>query len=279
MITKCKALTGTVTPVRRYEETDMDMLTVAKRIVEEGPQDYASVSKAMLYREMAKRADATRRSDETKESAFARFATTDADGRALFAAYKVAGGEDYEPAPSADPALLGPRPEERPVPPPNAAHDQLMRKAEALVAEVEKSGVGETLTIERAFEKVLTDPANRTLAQAALRPAFMKGAPPIDEDDDEDDGESQASYEDDGGNAAQNARSAVIGRLSSDKDKTGRPASATRTFGLSGRKAKVAARVQKFLTMCPKASDDDALGYALSRKSVRKALEAKLRVG
>jgi hypothetical protein len=31
--------------------------------------------------------------------------------------------------------------------------------------------------------------------------------------------------------------------------------------------------------MCPKASDDDALGYALSRKSVRKALEAKLRVG
>jgi hypothetical protein len=65
--------------------------------------------------------------------------------------------------------------------------------------------------------------------------------------------------------------------LSTDKDKTGRPASATRTFGLSGRKAKIAGRVQKFLTMWPNASDDEALGYALSRKSVRKALDGRLK--
>ena len=105
----------------------------------------------------------------------------------------------------------------------------------------------------------------------------MQGAPPADEDEDEEDGNSPANYDDDGGNTAHNPRNAVIGRLNADADKTGRPVSAARTFGLGGRKAKVAARVQKFLTMCPNASDDEALGYALSRKSVRKALDARLR--
>jgi hypothetical protein len=145
----------------------MSILTLAKRIVEERPQAYPSVSKAMLYTEMTKRADATRRADETNESAFASFATTDADGRALFSAYKVAGGEDYHAEPSAD---RGPRPGERPLPPPNAAHDALMRKAKALVETVAKSGTGKLLTVEQAFEKVLTDPANRLLAQTAMRP-------------------------------------------------------------------------------------------------------------
>jgi hypothetical protein len=59
------------------------------------------VSRALLYGEIAKRAEATRRADETPEGAFARSVTTDDDGRALFAAYKIAGGEDYRPAPSA----------------------------------------------------------------------------------------------------------------------------------------------------------------------------------
>ena len=126
---------------------------------------------------------------------------------------------------------------------------------------------------------MLIDPANRALAQAAMRPASMQGAPPADEDEDEEDGNSPANYDDDGGNTAHNPRNAVIGRLNADADKTDRPVSAARTFGLGGRKAKVAARVRKFLTMCPNASDDEALGYALSRKSVRKALEGRLKVG
>ena len=88
---------------------------------------------------------------------------------------------------------------------------------------------------------------------------------------------SEATYDDDGSNTAQNARSAVIGRLRSDKDKTGRPASATRKFDLGGRKAKITARVQKFLAICPGASDDQALECAMARKRVRKALEAKLK--
>src|SRR5262249_35015850 len=39
-------------------------------------------------------------------------------------------------------AAKGPRPEERPLPPPNPAHDQLMRKAQALVEKVAKSARG-----------------------------------------------------------------------------------------------------------------------------------------
>jgi hypothetical protein len=177
---------------------------------------------------------------------------------------------------ASDRGLLGQRTEERPLPPRNAAHDALMLKAQALVEKVAKS-IGKPLTIEQAFEKVFADPANRALAQAALRPASMKGAPSADDDDDEDDGKSPASYEDDGGNTAHLASSAIIGRLASDKDKTARPTSATRRFGLGGRKAKIAARVQKFLSMCPNASDDEALGYALSRKRVRKVYDAKLK--
>jgi hypothetical protein len=273
MIGRCKALYGTA--ARNNEETAVSMLTVAKRIVQEGPQACPSITKAMIYAEIAKRADATRRAAETPETAFTRIATGTDDGRALFAAYKLARGEDYRPTSSTGVVSASPRSDARPLPPPNAAHDQLTRKAEALVDKVAKSGAGKRITLEAAYEKVLSDPANRALAQAAMRPASMQGAPTANED--EDDGNSSASYEDDGGNTAHNARNAVIGLLESDKDKTGRPTSATRTFGLGGRKAKVAARVQKFLTMCPNASDDEALGYALSRKSVRKALDARLR--
>jgi hypothetical protein len=255
----------------------MCIVKLAKRIVEEGPQACPSITKAMIYAEIAKRAEATRRAAETPEMAFTRIATDTDEGRALFAAYKLARGEDYRPTSSTGGVSASPRSDARPLPPPNAAHDQLMRKAEALVDKVAKSGAGKRITLEAAYEKVLSDPANRALAQAALRPASINGAPPVDEDEDEDDGNSSASYEDDGGNTAHNPRSAVIGRLSTDADKTGRPASATRTFGLGSRKAKIAARVQKFLTMCPNASDDEALEYALSRKSARKGVDAGLK--
>jgi hypothetical protein len=274
---KCKALAGVATPTSNNEETAMSILTLAKRIAEEGPQAYRSVSKAVLYAEMVKRAEATRRAAETPETAFTRIATDTDDGRALFAAYKLALGEDYRPTSSTGVVSASPRSDARPIPPPNAAHDTLMRKAQALVAKVAKSGAGKRITLEAAYEKVLSDPANRALAQAAMRPASMQGAPTADEDEDEDDADSPASYEDDGGNTAHNPRSAVIGRVESDKEKTTRPTSAIRTFGLGERKAKVAARLQKFLTMCPNASDDEALGYALSRKKARKALEARLK--
>jgi hypothetical protein len=78
---------------------------------------------------------------------------------------------------ASDRGLLGPRPMERPLPPPNAAHDALMQKAEALVARVAKSGSGKPMTLETAYEKVLMDPANIELAKAALYPAAMKKVP------------------------------------------------------------------------------------------------------
>jgi hypothetical protein len=277
MIGRCKALYGAAAPAPKNEETTMSIVTLAKRIVEEGAQAHPSVSKAMLYTEMTKRADATRRADETSEGAFARFATTDADGRALFAAYKLARGEDYRPTSSMGVVSASPRPEERPIPPPNAAHDALMRKAEALVAKVAKSGIDRPLTVEQAFEKVFSDPDNRALARSAVRPASMSGAASADQDQDEDD--TQASYEDDGGNTAHNPRNAVIGRLERDSARIGRPTSAPRSLGLTGRTAKIKRRVEKFLTMCPASTDEEALGYALAPKRVRKAYEVRLRVG
>ena len=139
-----------------------------------------------------------------------------------------------------------------------------MRKAEALVARVAKSVTSKPLTIEQAFEKVLTNPANLALARAALRPRSVKTVPSQrkngDEDEDETDGESTGSYEDDGGNTAHNAGNAVIGRIGTDADKTGRPASATRKFDLSGRKAKITARVRKFFGHVPRRQRRSGIG-------------------
>jgi hypothetical protein len=130
------------------------------------------------------------------------------------------------------------------------------------------------ITQSRAFEIFLENASEYALSAqgpSRCRPNGRTG----DQDEDNADGNSPASYDDDGGNTAQNARIAVIGRLNRDKDKTGRPASATRKFDLDGRKAKITVRVQKFLTMCPGARDNEGLGHVLSRKRVRKALEGR----
>src|SRR5215469_15336740 len=219
MIKKCNALARTAVPIPNNGQTEMSMLIIAKRIVEQGPQTYPSITKAALYQEMMKRAEVTRHANETPEMAFTRNATTDTDGRALFAAFKIARSGDHQPG-SANVGSVGARSERRPLPPPNSAHEQLMRKAEELVTKIAKSGTGRRITLETAYERVLTDPANRILAKAALRPASTNGAPTADEDEDGDDGNSPASYDDDGGNTA------LTGRLSTDADKAGRPASA-----------------------------------------------------
>jgi len=61
---------------------------------------------------------------------------------------------------SSDRGLLAHAPWSARCPPPNAAHDGLMQKAEALVEKVAKSGSGKPMTLETAYEKVLMDPAN-----------------------------------------------------------------------------------------------------------------------
>ena len=61
-------------------------------------------SKAQWYGAINKAAEAQREPDETREMAFSRFVTGDTDGRAMFKAYKSAGGADYAaPTPAAEP--------------------------------------------------------------------------------------------------------------------------------------------------------------------------------
>jgi hypothetical protein len=130
----------------------MDFIAMAKSIVEEGSPAYPSATKA----EMTKRAGGTRRVDESPEGAFARFATTTDDGRALLAAYKVASGEDYRPVPaSAEPLAT------------SADCERLAKKAEKLCQD--RSELSEA----RAFARVYEDPENRQLVDAD-RPAHYQ---------------------------------------------------------------------------------------------------------
>ncbi|HEY3883854.1 MAG TPA: hypothetical protein VGL62_01505 [Vicinamibacterales bacterium] len=127
----------------------------------DGPRAYPSVTKTKIYTEMAKRANATRRADETSEGAFARFATTTDDGRALLAAYKVAGGEDYRPS-SLSPTTAEPAPT-------SAAYQKLVSKAEEL------RQIHPELSEAQAFSKVYEAPENRELVDAD-RAAFQERA-------------------------------------------------------------------------------------------------------
>jgi hypothetical protein len=106
-----------------------------------------------------------------------------------------------------------------------------MEKAEALVAKVVKSGTGKPLTIEQAFEKVFSDPVNRALARAAMRPTSRKGTPSPDEED----GKSPASYDDDGDNTAQNARTAVTGSAPTKTRRAGPPLQRGRSVSAGAR--------------------------------------------
>jgi hypothetical protein len=54
-------------------------------------------SKHQWYTAIQKAAEEQRQSDETREQAFTRFSTTDADGRAMWKAMKGAAGHDFIP--------------------------------------------------------------------------------------------------------------------------------------------------------------------------------------
>ena len=63
------------------------MIEIAERVAKGMPTSY---TKADFYRELDERAQRERKPGETREQAFARYATTDPDGRSLFAAHRVA---------------------------------------------------------------------------------------------------------------------------------------------------------------------------------------------
>jgi hypothetical protein len=69
------------------------MLVVAKGVMVGKP---TTIKKRDWYTEMCNRAEALRHEGQTKEAAFAKFITSNPDGRLLFAVYKQAPGNDWE---------------------------------------------------------------------------------------------------------------------------------------------------------------------------------------
>jgi len=88
---------------------------------------------------------------ETREGAFTRYATTDAEGRLLLHAHKMAGGEDYAGEPE--------KAEEEPKT--NEAYRRLMD----LAAENRREGE----TVEQAFARLYADPKYRDLVVTEKR--------------------------------------------------------------------------------------------------------------
>jgi hypothetical protein len=107
------------------------------------------LTKAEMFEEINRRAQAQRRDGETKEAAFARYVTKDEDGIALASVHKMLPGPDWRPEP--DPRVMAK------TAPPSTHLNTLMALAEELRKENPK------LTKEQAFAKVYGDPRNRDL--------------------------------------------------------------------------------------------------------------------
>lgn len=135
------------------ETKPMDLVNIAKRVEQVGPAALEGFSKADFYQAIAKRAETERNPGETSAQAFARIATTDDDGRALFKAHRLAAGVDF----------AGAKPQRRDLPPSSPALQQL----DALAAAERRKNAA--LSREQAFAKCYTDPANRDLVQAYKR--------------------------------------------------------------------------------------------------------------
>jgi hypothetical protein len=117
---------------------EMDtMIVIAKSVIAGKPSTF---TKRDFFVELQKRADESRQSSETRERAFARYATTDPNGRLLMQAHKTASGEDYSGEPDNDDDA----------PTTNEAYRRLMD----LAAEKRKKGE----TIEQAFARLYADP-------------------------------------------------------------------------------------------------------------------------
>lgn len=124
---------------------------LARDVVDEKIGNHAS--RHQWYSAISKAAEAQRKPNETREMAFSRFVTGDADGKVMFKAMRGAAGNDYVP----------PAPEPAPVMKSDSAYGRLKKMASELCAETPG------LTASAAFVKVFTDPANRELAEQSKR--------------------------------------------------------------------------------------------------------------
>jgi hypothetical protein len=138
---------------RLNKGAEMDtMIAIAKSVIAGKPSTY---TKRDFFVELQKRADEIRQSNETRERAFARYATTDPNGQLLMQAHKAASGEDFTGEPDKDDNE----------PTTNEAFRRLMDLA------TEKRELGET--VEQAFARLYADPKYRDLVSAEKR---MHGA-------------------------------------------------------------------------------------------------------
>jgi hypothetical protein len=132
---------------------EMDtMISIAKSVIARKPSTY---TKRDFFVELQKRADASRQPNETRERAFARYATTDPNGQLLMQAHKAASGEDF----------TGERDKDDNEPVTNEAFRRLMDLA------TDKREQGET--VEQAFARLYSDPKYRDLVSTEKR---MHGA-------------------------------------------------------------------------------------------------------
>jgi len=134
---------------RLNKAADVDaIIGVAKSIIAGQPTAF---TKRDFFLEIQKRADQQRGPGETRERAFARYATTDPQGRLLFQAHKAADGVDYTG--ELDEA------DEKPVT--NEAYRRLMKLA------ADNRSDGETL--EQSFARLYADPKYRDLVATEKR--------------------------------------------------------------------------------------------------------------
>jgi hypothetical protein len=128
---------------------EMDaMIAIAKSVIVGKPTTY---TKRDFFVELQKRADEYRQPNETRERAFARYATTEPNGRVLMQAHKAASGEDFTGEPDED--------DDEPTT--NEAFRRLMDLA------TEKRELGET--VEQAFARLYSDPKYRDHRKAHAR--------------------------------------------------------------------------------------------------------------
>jgi hypothetical protein len=134
---------------RLNKGAEMDtMITIAKSVIAGQPSAF---TKRDFFIDLQKRADQNQRPGETREKAFARYATTDPNGRVLMQAHKAAIGEDYSGEPEKN--------DEAPTT--SDAFRRLMDLAN------EKREKGETA--EQAFARLYADPNNRDLVSTEKR--------------------------------------------------------------------------------------------------------------
>jgi hypothetical protein len=120
------------------------VVTIAKQVAEGAT---SSLTKSDFYQALQKGAAEIRKSSETREAAFARFATSDPDGQVLFRAHRLADGPDYRP-PAREPEVIEQ----------SEAYEKLLRKAAKLRRK--NPSLSEAVSFAKAYE------ANPELAAA-----------------------------------------------------------------------------------------------------------------